>query len=106
MDFYIFSRFFCLNLVLFQQSGMIYFPSYRNSQIQPKTDSSYGLLLLVWNDRERNCYLMYVFTITNSAKNISEEAVHHWSLQTKLKYIANYNCLVYYVVDNNTTKQI
>jgi hypothetical protein len=47
---------------------------------------------------------MYVFTITNSAKNISEEAVHHWNLQTKLKYIANYNCLVYYVVDNNTTK--
>jgi hypothetical protein len=29
------------------------------------------------NDRERNGYLMYVFTITNSAKNISEEAVHH-----------------------------
>ena len=56
------------------------------------------------NDRERNGYLMYVFTITNSAKNISEEAVHHWNLQTKLKYIANYNCLVYYVVDNNTTK--
>ena len=49
--------------------------------------------------------IVYVFTITNSAKNISEEAVHHWSLQTKLKYIANYTCLIDYVVDNTTTKR-
>ena len=60
------------------------------------------------DDKKRKCYLIativYVFTITNSAKNISEEAVHHWSSQTKLEYIANYNCLVYYVVDNNTTE--
>ena len=84
MDFYIFSRFFCLNLVLFQQSGMIYFPFYCNSQIQPKTDSIYGLWLLLWYFGILNFFWK---TRVRFERNIGYQSSSLWLLYRKLYYI-------------------